>query len=316
MKIIRKILRRLKNKYIHETSVSSISSENYWTEHNVTKHKTFASEQESIDYLHWRNDQYVDYIKLLPIAGHDDEVIVDYGCGPGHDLVGFFTYSKPAKVYGIDVSSSSLKEARARLDVHNYPCEMMLTSETDETIPLDDNTVDYVHCSGVLNHVLSPERIAQEFHRILKPGGYVRLMVYNYHSIWVHLYVAHVLKSTDKRYRELSLDEAFRRSTDGFDCPISRNWTVLQMLKMAEKAGFDALHLGNAVSLFELSLLSQRFAPIMDPEFPAESREFLTKITLDHRGVPYVEGQVAGIDGCYELWKPLNEFRDIVKGCV
>jgi len=42
---------------------------------------------------------------------------------------------------------------------------------------------------------------------------------------------------------------------------------------------------------------------MMDPDFNKESREFLSKITLDERGVPFVNGQVAGIDACYELRK-------------
>ncbi|MGY4225686.1 ubiquinone/menaquinone biosynthesis C-methylase UbiE [Bradyrhizobium sp. USDA 4503] len=279
------------------------SSESYWSDFNVTLHKKFSSPAESLDYMHWRNDQYVDYIKFLPVSSHDGEVIVDYGCGPGHDLVGFLTYSRPAAVYGMDISRPSLAESADRLRVHGYDCKLIHVSETDDRIPLDDGTVDYVHCSGVLNHVPSPEKILKEFRRILKPSGYARLMVYNRNSIWVHLFVSHVLPASDPKYRGLSREEAFRRSTDTFDCPISRNWTSQEMNELAGISGFSAKHLGNAVSIFEMSLLPQRFTPMMDRSFDAESRQFLSRLEFDARGVPYVDGQAAGIDGCYELRK-------------
>lgn len=279
------------------------SSETYWTDFNVTLHKKFSSPAESLDYLHWRNDQYVDYIKFLPVASHDGEVIVDYGCGPGHDLVGFRTYSSPAALYGIDISRASLAESADRLRVHGYDCALVHVSESDERIPLDDGTIDYVHCSGVLNHVPNPEKILKEFRRILKPSGYARLMVYNRDSIWVHLFVSHVLPARDAEFLGLSREEAFRRSTDTFDCPISRNWTAQEMDELARSSGFSAKHLGNAVSIFEMSLLPQRFTAMMDRSFDAESRQFLSKLVFDARGVPYVDGQAAGIDGCYELRK-------------
>jgi ubiquinone/menaquinone biosynthesis C-methylase UbiE len=280
---------------------SSASSESYWSEFNVTLHKKFSSAAESLEYLDWRNDQYIDYIKFLPVSSHDGEVILDYGCGPGHDLIGFLTYSRPAAVYGIDISGPSLAESADRLRAHGYDCNLIHVSESDERIPLDDGTVDYVHCSGVLNHVASPEKILREFRRVLKPDGYARLMVYNRESIWVHLFVAHLLPARDAKYRGLSREEAFRRSTDTFDCPISRNWTVQEMDELARISGFAAKHLGNAVSIFEMSLLPQRFTPMMDRSFDAESRRFLSRLVFDSRGVPYVDGRAAGIDGCYEL---------------
>jgi ubiquinone/menaquinone biosynthesis C-methylase UbiE len=287
----------------HEQNIA-VKSREYWTDHNVTLHKIFETSEESLDYFHWRNDQYIDYIKLLPVAGHDDEVIVDYGCGPGHDLVGFLLDSKPSLVHGIDVSSSSLAEARARLRVHGLECRLQQIPETDPTIPLETNSVDYVHCSGVLMVLPSPGRTLAEFLRVLKPGGYARLMVYNYDSLWLHLYVAHILPTTDERYQGLTLEEAFQRSTDGFECPISQCWTIEQMLTMGQAVGFETKHLGNAVSLFEMSLLPQRFAPLMNAAFRKESRDFLSTLTFDNRGVPYNNGNVAGIDGCYEFRKP------------
>ena len=132
------LLRRIKLGLKRSHAVAKeIPRESYWTDHNVTSHKSFGSARESLDYFHWRNDQYIDYIELLPVTGHDGEVIVDFGCGPGHDLVGFHAYSKPKRVYGIDVSSSSLAQARQRLALHDFAVDLLEIYEADGFIPLE-----------------------------------------------------------------------------------------------------------------------------------------------------------------------------------
>ena len=90
----------------------------YWTEHNVTSHLLFANTEESLEYFHWRNAQYYNYIDLMPVSGYCNKAVLDFGCGPGHDLVGFGVYSKPSRLVGADLSSSSLAEANVRLKLH------------------------------------------------------------------------------------------------------------------------------------------------------------------------------------------------------
>src|SRR4051812_2514030 len=79
----------------------------YWTAINVTNHHRFADATESLEYLDWRNDQYVDYALHMPVGGLDDLAVLDYGCGPGHDVVGMAVRSRPRRLVGADVSSSS-----------------------------------------------------------------------------------------------------------------------------------------------------------------------------------------------------------------
>ena len=278
-------------------------SANYWTDHNVTLHKKFQSPEESLDYFHWRNTQYIDYIKLMPVKDHDNEVIVDFGCGPGNDLVGLGFYSKPSRLIGMDVSTTSLLEARNRLDLHEISCEFIKLDPESSYIPIDSNAIDYIHCSGVLMVLPRPKETLLEFYRILKPGGKCRLMVYNHDSIWLHLYVAFILMTTDQRYENLEIEEAFMRSTDGFECPLSRKWRISEMLELFKSVGFEGKHLGNAISIIEMSHLPKRFEALMNQSLPKESRDFLSQLKFDDRGVPYFNGNAAGIDGCYEIEK-------------
>src|SRR5947207_1264463 len=96
----------------------------YWTAHNVTSHHEFGSIGNSLEYLHWRNDQYFDYIKLMPLDRLDGKTVLDFGCGPGHDLVGFGSFSKPARLVGVDLSSVSLGQASRRVALHGIKTDL------------------------------------------------------------------------------------------------------------------------------------------------------------------------------------------------
>ena len=304
-----RILRRLRRLIpIHRASAASgdggqNTPREYWTEHNVTSHHEFATPLESLDYFQWRNDQYFNYIELMPVSGFDGQRVMDYGCGPGHDLVGCGIFSKCRRLVGADVSSSSVRESRARMTLHGIAAEVMLLEADTPALPFEDGAFDHVHSSGVLHHTPDPVGILGELRRVLRPGGTANVMVYNYDSLWVHLYVAYQRMIVQGVHPGEPLREQFRRSTDGDQCPISNCYRQSEWIAVCEKAGFEAIHSGSAISVFELSLLERRFAAVMERRLPAESREFLKALEFDRRGLPTYRGQHAGIDACYRLVK-------------
>ncbi len=277
-------------------------SASYWTEHMVVT-EDFQSRESSFAYFHWRNDQYLDYINLMPVDGQDDKVVLDYGCGPGNDLVGFVEYSKPRKLIAVDVSKTALDAARKRLLLHGYDIEYIHVDEKENKIPLDDCSVDYIHTSGVLHHCLNMDAVLEEFQRVLKPDGEVSVMVYHYNSIWVHLYVAYILQIKQKKFSELPLLEAFKRSTDGPHCPISHCYTPTDFLAIAEQHGFSGECRGSAISMMEMNCLPERFRAIENRRLHEEQRKFLCSLTFNEKGLPLYKGVVAGIDACYCLKK-------------
>ncbi|MBV9752134.1 MAG: class I SAM-dependent methyltransferase [Hyphomicrobiales bacterium] len=273
----------------------------YWTGHNVTSHHEFTSSERSEQYFDWRNDQYFNYINLMPVTGHDGKVILDYGCGPGHDLVGFGLRSRPHKLIGMDVSSSSIAEAEKRLRLHSIDVELTRLAADAKTLPLANHSVDYIHCSGVLHHVLDPEQTLAEFRRILKPTGRLGIMVYNYDSLWLHLYVAYLTVIVNGRFGDLDIRSAFSKMTDGEECPIARVYRMSEFTEFASAGGFDTVSSGAAISMYEMTMFPRRFEAMMDPRLRVESRKFLQELTLDARGYPVYRGNYAGVDGCYLL---------------
>jgi len=280
-----------------EDKMDSVAS--YWNQHNVTTHRSFPSVEESLKYFDWRNDQYFDYITHMPVSGHDGLIVLDYGCGPGDDLVGFSTYSRPARLIGMDVSPSSIEEARARLALHKSDVELVLLRPDAGRLPLPDASVDLIHCSGVLHHIADPRPVLCEFRRVLRKSGRIQVMVYNWASLWMHLYCAYQLQIVGGGYSNESLDEVFRKSTDGEACPVSRAYEVNEFISLGKETGFDMQLRGVAVSAFEMSLLATRFVAIMDERLPSTSRKFLSTLSFDNRGLPVYGKYHAGIDACF-----------------
>lgn len=280
----------------------SRGSASYWTAHMVAN-DDWQNATDSIDHFHWRNQQYPGYLELMPVNKADGLVVLDYGCGPGNDLVGFSEFSNTIRLIGADVSPTALKAASRRLALHGKTAEFLQIDEDSNKLDLPDACVDLVHSSGVLHHVKNLSPALNEIYRVLKHGGRFQVMVYNYESLWLHLYTAYVQQLEMGLYRNLNLLEAFQRTTDGPNCPISRCYRPCEFVAIMKRHGFVGGFKGSSISLHELSLLPKRFDAIRNRELKSEHRNFLSAVTLDGNGHPLVNGYVAGINGCFEFTK-------------
>src|SRR5262245_51935468 len=89
--------------------------DDYWTVHTVNS-IPFRTATQSLEYLDWRFRDYPLFREMMGLyRPHDDAVVLDYGCGPGNDLVGYLVHSNAKKVIGIDVSMTALRLASHRL---------------------------------------------------------------------------------------------------------------------------------------------------------------------------------------------------------
>jgi SAM-dependent methyltransferase len=78
-----------------------------------------------------------------------------------------------------------------------------------ENLALADESFDIVYAHGVLPYVESPEAIASEIHRVLRPGGTAVLMVYHTDS-WLHW--ASRVTQVDLEHVGAPVFRTFRRS--------------------------------------------------------------------------------------------------------
>lgn len=102
--------------------------------------------------------------------------ILDAGCGTGQ-LTLFLSLPR-RKVVGIDFSFGSLSKGSAfrkkfGLNTARF-CQMDLLN-----LGLTAESFDYVFCTGVLHHTADPRRGFDGLCRLVKPGGYIVIGLYN-----------------------------------------------------------------------------------------------------------------------------------------
>lgn len=280
----------------------------YWAEHTV--HSTpFRSARASLRYLRRRAQEYPLFKPLMGLYGdHRHETVLDYGCGPGNDLVGFLVHGRANRVIGMDISRKALELARQRLALHRIDglrVSLVQVADGAASIPLDDASVDLVYCEGVLHHTSHPDELLREFKRVLRPGAKAAIMVYNRDSLWYHLYTAYQRQVLDGAYPGLGIDEAFQRNTDGEDCPISRSYEPGSFVAECEAVGFQARFVGGYFAKLELDLFKSLAArAVADERLGEDHRQFLRELQAGSDGLPRYRGQYAGIGGVYHLVVP------------
>lgn len=277
----------------------------YWGGYTI-RSEPFSTAEEHIAFHKWRDEHFHKSYAFKGLwADHTGETLLDYGCGPGHDVTGFLVHSNPAKVYGVDVSHRALSLAGHNAGLQGVSAdriELIQTADLTDRIPLPDAAVDYVHSCGVVHHTSHPAGILKEFHRVLKPGGRGLLMVYNRASVFYHLYVAYARLILEPQWARKSIEEVFTASTDGPDCPVSICYEPAEFTAMCETAGFETEFVGGFVASNELDLWDMHAArALRDPRLGAAHKEFLKALDWDADRLPLYLGKYAGIGGTYRI---------------
>ena len=122
-------------------------------------------------------------------AGKD---VLEVGIGLATDFVRFVRAG--ASATGIDLTEAAVAAARERLRQEELEAEVLVGDA--ESLPFEDASFDVVYSYGVLHHTPDTAAAVREVHRVLRPGGEARIMLYSRRS-WFALAVwaRHVLRS-------------------------------------------------------------------------------------------------------------------------
>lgn len=105
---------------------------------------------------------------------HPSKRILDIGCGEGYML--FRLKDKFDELYGFDVATSRLKEAKAKVkEIDSFKASKFkfVEGNADDSLPFPDDFYDVIICIAVMEHVYNISSLVKEIYRMLKPGGYV-----------------------------------------------------------------------------------------------------------------------------------------------
>lgn len=115
--------------------------------------------------------------------------LVEVGCGMGTDLLQFARGG--AECTGVDITPRSVEISRHHFQLYDMHGDFTLADA--ERLPFHDNTFDVYYSNGVLHHTPETASAIREAHRILKPGGTAKVMLYHRDSwaYWVELMFRH-----------------------------------------------------------------------------------------------------------------------------
>jgi len=118
-----------------------------------------------------------DFARFADGRGKD---VLEVGVGMGADHLEWAKAS-PRSLTGVDLTPRAIEITRARFD--SYGVTSRLECADAEQLPFEDNSFDIVYSWGVLHHSPNTPRAIEEVHRVLRPGGVARVMIYHKWSV-------------------------------------------------------------------------------------------------------------------------------------
>jgi len=151
------------------------------------KHDNFDEFAQDYDDVHAKtlnisgaDRNYFSEYKIAEIARHELSSspisVLDFGCGDGNSVKYMEEYFPSALLYGTDVSSLSINEAREK-NIRNA----RFFNYNGISLPFEEESFDVVFTSMVFHHINFSlhKKVLSEIFRVLKPGGRFYIFEHN-----------------------------------------------------------------------------------------------------------------------------------------
>jgi ubiquinone/menaquinone biosynthesis C-methylase UbiE len=200
----------------------------------------------------------------------------DLGCGTGRWAT--VVARRVARLHCIDPSAEALDVARRNLSALDN-CEFHEAGI--EELPLENGSMDFAYCLGVLHHLSSPERGLQACVDVLKPGGPMLVYVYYALEFRPRWYRA-IFRGADLLRRAMyRLPERLKLAASGL-IAVLVYWPLSRFARLAERLGADAanfpLYYYRRRSLYTLRTDARdRFGTPVEQRFTREELEPLMR---------------------------------------
>ena len=120
------------------------------------------------------------YLRAFARFDGGGKSVLEIGVGMGADHVEW-ARSGPARLVGVDLTPRALEWTAQRLSTFDLQSQLLVTDA--ERLPLADDSFDIVYSWGVLHHTPDTAQAFAEAHRVLRPGGTLRAMIYHRPSL-------------------------------------------------------------------------------------------------------------------------------------
>jgi ubiquinone/menaquinone biosynthesis C-methylase UbiE len=155
----------------------------FWDEQSCGEVYADASEGTLEYYESHRSARYdlepyiFDFARFHEGTGKD---VLEIGVGMGADHVEW-AQSTPRTLTGIDLTPRAVEHSQKRLAI--YGLQSNVKVDDAENLSFEDDSFDLIYSWGVLHHTPDTQRAIREAHRVLRPAGVMRFMIYHTYSL-------------------------------------------------------------------------------------------------------------------------------------
>jgi SAM-dependent methyltransferase len=149
-----------------------------------------------LDYVHGYSDhesrRLGDQAETLATLLHHDTAypagsrVLEVGCGVGAQTVHLVATSPEAHFTAVDISASSLAQARARVTAHAADTHVTWARANLFELPFADAEFDHIFVCFVLEHLAAPRQALTALRRVLRPGGGLTVIEGDHGSTFFH----------------------------------------------------------------------------------------------------------------------------------
>jgi len=126
----------------------------------------------------YRFEPYIsEFARFADGAGRD---VLEIGVGMGADHLEW-ARAVPRRLIGIDLTPRALEHTRFRLSASGFRPRLLVGDS--EALAFPDASFDLIYSWGVIHHTPDTQAAVREIHRVLRPGGRARIMIYHSQSV-------------------------------------------------------------------------------------------------------------------------------------
>lgn len=154
----------------------------FWQDASCGEKLLLVGDEPGDKYRHQMQVRYEwepEIARFAEFTAHNGQAVLEIGVGLGADHQMFAEAG--ANMYGIDLTERALQHTRSRFE--HYGLATRLCRSEAEYLPFEDSAFDAIYSWGVIHHGRNIQQSVNEIHRVLKPGGVAKVMIYHKYSM-------------------------------------------------------------------------------------------------------------------------------------
>ena len=168
----------------NESSSLKAEVKAFWNRRSCDTHHT-QSQKFTREYFEqieeWRYTDQPFIHSFAQFTRYRGKRVLEVGFGAGTDFIQWLRAG--ALVSGVDLTEEALANLTHRIQEYALPEAESLKVADAENLPFPSNSFDLGYSWGVLHHTPDTEKALAELVRVVRPGGEIKIMLYNRHSL-------------------------------------------------------------------------------------------------------------------------------------